>query len=103
MRRIAALVVLAAASLALPAAAAQEPAQPAVSIRLVAAPEARRDDPLARVYIVDHVQPGDRIERKVAVGYQNDTKPIEVELYVAPADVEDGAFQFGSRGEESDL
>jgi hypothetical protein len=84
-----------------PAAAAQDDGGN-VSIRLLDAPSDREDDPRARVYIVDHLNPGDGISRRIEVG-NTTAEPIEVELYAASARVEDGQFTFGEARDENEL
>ena len=60
-------------------------------VRLAEVPSDRKDDPRANQYIVDHVAPGERLQRKVAL--KNDTSdPMQVKLYLGGARVEDGAF-----------
>ena len=73
-----------------------------VGIRLVDAPEDRRDDPRARTYIVDHLNPGDRIVRHVEV---SNTTPneTEIQVYIAAAEVEGGEFSFLEGRAENDL
>ncbi|QWZ07370.1 hypothetical protein KRR39_18200 [Nocardioides panacis] len=62
-----------------------------IGIRLVDAPVATRDDPRARVYIIDHVKPGARIERRIEVS--NDTgAPTDVAVYPAAAQIAKGSF-----------
>ena len=62
-----------------------------VGVRLVDVPAGAVDDPRARLYIVDHVSPGTRIQRRVEV-----TSTVEVvtpvELYAAGASVANGSF-----------
>lgn len=73
-----------------------------IGIRLVDAPEDRRDDPRAQIYIVDHLNQGETITRRIEV--QNTTaSDADVQLYVAAADVEDGVFTFGEGRAENDL
>jgi len=73
-----------------------------IGIRLVDAPEDRRDDPRAQIYIVDHLSQGTTITRRVEV--QNTTpNDAEVQLYVAAADVNDGVFEFGEGRAENEL
>ena len=60
-------------------------------LRLVEVPTARKDDPRANQYIVDHVAPGTTIRRRIEV--KNDTtSPFTAKLYVGGARVVDGAF-----------
>jgi hypothetical protein len=62
-----------------------------IGIRLVDAPVATRDNPRARVYIIDHVAPGTRIERRIEVS--NDTgKPAQVVVYSGAAEIRGGSF-----------
>ena len=97
------LVLLSAVLLGLVApAAAGAQADRGLSIRLLDAPSDRRDDSRARIYIVDHLRQGDRIERRVELG--NDTaEPLDVHLYAAAATVDDGQFRFGEGRAENDL
>ncbi|GAA2128745.1 hypothetical protein [Nocardioides bigeumensis] len=95
MRRLLILIALV-AGLLLPAAGAigSSPLQPdpaGVGIRLVDAPVATRDDPRARVYIIDHVHPGTTIERRIEVS--NDTgKASAIAVYAAAAEIKAGSF-----------
>lgn len=68
-----------------------------IGIRLVDAPVATRDNPRARVYIIDHVTPGTTIERRIEVS--NDTgKRTDVAVYPAAAEIAKGSF-VGLEGE----
>ena len=74
------------------AAATPAPAQPAdgtahLSIKLLDAPTSRRDDPRARLYIVDHLNPGQTIHRRVQVTNDSGT-PRAIELYPAAATIQ---------------
>jgi hypothetical protein len=95
MRRLLFLIALV-AGLLLPATGAigSSPAQAdhtGLGIRLVDAPVATRDDPRARVYIVDHVKPGTTIQRRIEVS--NDTgKTTAVAVYPAAAAIQGGSF-----------
>ncbi|MEV0391550.1 hypothetical protein [Polymorphospora rubra] len=62
-----------------------------IGIRLLEAPVDRRDDPRARVYVIDHLNPGTSIERRIEVA-NNAPTPRTVELYPAGAAIEDDAF-----------
>lgn len=65
--------------------------QPGLGIRLLDAPVARKDDPRAQVYIVDHVAPGAVFSRRIEVS--NGTgRDIAVRLYSRPAQIEGGSF-----------
>ena len=96
MRRLLILIALVAGTLS-PAAGAfgtlttaqSEPT--GIGIRLVDAPVATRDDPRARIYIIDHVTPGTTIERRIEVS--NDTgKRTDVAVYPAAAVITRGSF-----------
>jgi hypothetical protein len=68
-----------------------------IGLRLVDAPAAARDDPRARLYIVDHLAPGAVIERRIEVS--NTTGSAEsIVLYAAAASIDDGLF-VGAQGE----
>ena len=84
------IVIPVTGALGTPAAAA--PAEPTgIGVRLVDAPVATRDDPRARVYIIDHVKPGTTIERRIEVS--NDTgTPTDVAVYPAAAELRGGSF-----------
>lgn len=48
-------------------------------------------DPRSAYYVVDHVAPGGRIERAIALGNSSD-RDVEVALYIGDAEVADGRF-----------
>jgi hypothetical protein len=99
MRRLLTLIALVAGTL-LPAAGAfaapvtttpDNSDHTGIGIRLVDAPVATRDDPRARVYIIDHVRPGTTIERRIEVA--NDTGAgTDVAVYPAAAAIKNGSF-----------
>ena len=60
-------------------------------MQLLDAPVTARDDPRARLYIVDHVAPGGVVERRVKVT-NSTTSAIDVALYPAAATIRKGAF-----------
>ncbi len=64
---------------------------PGIGIRLLDAPVATRDDPRARVYIVDHLAPGAVIERRIEVS-NTTPQPQQVALYAAAATIDGGSF-----------
>ncbi|MDH2390557.1 peptidase [Streptomyces sp. HNM0663] len=72
-----------------------------VGIRLVDAPVSRRDDERAHRYIIDHVEPGRQIRRRIAVTNLSDTRQ-RVRLYAAAAAVHQEGFTFapGRTGNE---
>lgn len=70
---------------------AQQPERTGLGIRLIDAPVARKDDPRALVFIIDHVAAGTRFSRRFEV--KNDTgRPIVANLYVASASIASGGF-----------
>jgi hypothetical protein len=93
---ISALLGLGAAqpAIAQPAASARTADQPAgsVGIRLVDIPAATADDPRTREYVVDHLQPGVTIQRRVEISNTTDAA-LTVSVYGAAANIEDAAFQ----------
>ena len=62
-----------------------------IGVRLVDVPFDARDDPRARIYIVDHLAPGTVIKRRIEVT-NTTVSPRRVALYAAAATVSDGAF-----------
>lgn len=91
-RSVATFAILLAASVcgASPSTAATGVA-PGLGIRLVDAPVALQDDPRARVYIIDHVHPGETFTRHVDVTNGTATT-AHVLLYPDAADVNGGSF-----------
>ncbi|MEU7753915.1 hypothetical protein [Micromonospora sp. NPDC049171] len=81
----------------------QEPAdEAAISIRMVDIPASRVQDPRARVYIVDHLNPGTTINRRVEVrNTSGETQKIE--FYSGAASIEDNAFTVPEGREGNDL
>lgn len=73
-----------------------------LGIRLVDAPVERRDDPRAARSIIDHLQPGDVIERRIELISTLDAD-LEVPLYVGAARIEDGSFLPAGREDEGNL
>ena len=67
-----------------------------IGLRLVEAPVAAKDDPRARIYIVDHLAPGTVIERRVEVSNSTSSQH-RVALYSSAASIEDGVF-IGAEG-----
>lgn len=62
-----------------------------VGLRLAEAPSERRDDPRTRIYVIDHVNPGRTITRRLLVSNDTD-EPTRLRLYVGSARVESGGF-----------
>lgn len=63
-----------------------------VGIKLLEVPVELADDPRAQVYIIDHVNPGDRIERRVQVS-NNTGRRLSIELYPGAAEISDARFK----------
>lgn len=62
-----------------------------VGVRLLEAPTNRKGDPRARIYIVDHLHPGDTITRHM--GVVNDSSGAKtIALYAGAATLSNGAF-----------
>jgi hypothetical protein len=73
-----------------------------LGIQLLEAPVSERDDPRARVYVIDHVRAGASFSRRL--GITNDTaNPMHTELYVAPAAIDGGSFIVGARTDKGEL
>ena len=82
------MLVLTAA--AVPPASAED-ATGGIGLRLVEAPVTAKDDPRARIYIVDHLAPGTVIERRVEVS-NSTSSSHRVVLYPSAAAIADGVF-----------
>ena len=84
-------LLFAAASVVSPAPATALEGPEGIGLRLVEAPVTAKDDPRARIYIVDHLAPGTVIERRVEVSNSTSTSH-QVALYSSAATIEDGVF-----------
>jgi hypothetical protein len=62
-----------------------------IGIQLAEAPTSRRDDPRARLYIVDHVKPGATVLRKVKVSNKSGSAQT-VTVYSSGAEIREGEF-----------
>lgn len=62
-----------------------------IGVRLLDAPAGRRDDPRARLYIVDHLAPGTTIERRIEVS-NSTSQAADISVYAGAAAIEDGTF-----------
>ncbi|MET7712290.1 peptidase [Streptomyces sp. NPDC005407] len=71
-------------------------------LRLLDAPVARRDDPRAYTSIVDHLNPGATIDRRVEVGNKS-PNPLRVSLYAAAASIKDHTFTFAADRTQNEL
>lgn len=81
-----------AAPLVAPRAEAEASSSTGVGIRLLDVPTDTLDDPRAQSYIVDHVEPGDTIERRIEVA-NSSSAPQTVRIYTGAARIVDGSFQ----------
>ncbi len=62
-----------------------------IGLRLVDVPVADRDDPRARVYIVDHLAPGAIIHRRIEISNSSPSR-LHVALYSAATTIAPGSF-----------
>ncbi|WP_042391241.1 hypothetical protein [Streptacidiphilus melanogenes] len=74
----------------------------AIGIKLLDAPENRRADPRAQAYIIDHLAPGQTIERRVEVTNEAPT-PMHVDVYTAAATIGQGKFTFAPQHTPNEL
>jgi hypothetical protein len=97
------LVVLTGLVSAVPAGtAAPLPVPAGIGIRLLEAPVARRHDPRARIYIVDHVAPGSTIQRRLSV--ENTTaEKLHIKMYAGGADIGHDRFLFPEETKPTEL
>jgi hypothetical protein len=99
MRRLPAALVLAAVVLtaaAGPAAAStfsRRPVQGRVGVRLLTAPVSERANPLARLYIIDHLAPGATLRSKMQVANMSKSA-VWLNVYAAAATIGHGQFMF---------
>jgi hypothetical protein len=92
LARLLALVALAPLLvIAQPAHAADAPVGPGLGIRLLEAPVNLKNDPRARIYIVDAVHPGARFTRRFEVTNGTDA-PLPLQLYAGAAEVTAGSW-----------
>jgi hypothetical protein len=98
------LVLVAAAGLALAGPAAAAPADDGqLGVRLLEASVVRKDDPRARMYVVDSVKPGTTITRRIEVSHLTGDERVVADVYPGPADVRGGRFLFGPEGAANEL
>ncbi|MEU6072124.1 peptidase [Streptomyces sp. NPDC047082] len=81
-------------AVAIPAMPALDSGPGRFGVRLVDVPVARRNDPRARIYVVDHLKPGMTIKRRIEVSNKSQS-PLRIDLYAASALIKDGRFLFG--------
>lgn len=73
-----------------------------VGIRLVDIPAATADDPRTHEYIVDHVQPGETITRRIEVS-NTTAANLDVTVYAGPATIQGDAFHGAQGRTQSEL
>ena len=73
-----------------------------IGIRLLEAPSHLRDDPRARVYIIDHLAQGETIHRRIEVSSGLDHAE-RLSLYAAGAAIGGGRFRFFPRRSQDEL
>ncbi|MGI5193077.1 peptidase [Streptomyces sp. CA-288835] len=71
-------------------------------LRLLEAPVIRRDDPRAYTSIVDHLNPGTTIERRVEVSNKS-AVPLRIDLYAAAASIRKRTFTFAAGRTQNEL
>lgn len=67
------------------------PAPGVIGVRLLDAPVSRADDPRALIYIVDHLNPGEVIHRRIQIS-NTTPDPASVSVYEAAAQISGGVF-----------
>jgi hypothetical protein len=73
-----------------------------IGVRLLEAPAARRHDPRAEMYIVDHAAPGTTIKRRIQVTSSLPTRQ-HIALYAAAAGIERARFTFAAGSTANEL
>ncbi|GIH24965.1 hypothetical protein Aph01nite_32750 [Acrocarpospora phusangensis] len=73
-----------------------------IGIRLMDAPEVRRHDPRARIYIVDHLEPGTTIRRRLQLT-STSPRPQRLHLYAGAAAVQKDRFVFEADRKPNEL
>ncbi len=74
-----------------------------IGIRLVDVTADLADDPRAQTYIIDHLNPGVSITRKIAINNFSATEPETVNVYAGSAKIDDGSFIGEDESVENDL
>ena len=77
-------------------------ARASFGIQLLDAPVSGRDDPRASRYIVDHVNPGATIQRRIKVVNKSAT-PLSIDLYAGAASIDGERFQVAAQGARDEL
>lgn len=71
---------------------AVSPCQDSIGVGIVDVPEQRQSDPRARTYVIDHVEPGARFERRIRV-CNGTSAPVQVQVYAGAATIESDSFR----------
>jgi CheY-like chemotaxis protein len=95
-------VVAAPAAASSPAPRILPAATGSIGIRLVDAPVGAKDDPRARVYIVDHLNPGTVITRRIEIS-NTTASTARIALYPSAASIDQGSFLGGAGHTVNDL
>ncbi|MFF3454057.1 peptidase [Streptomyces sp. NPDC002730] len=90
------------APVGVPSAAAAEAEPEFFGIRLLEVPVARRADPRARTYIVDHLHPGVTIQRRIEISNKSSV-PRHIDLYAAAASIANNGFTFAPKRTANEL
>jgi hypothetical protein len=77
------------------AASAHPPKLGSIGIRLMNAPVSERANPLARIYIIDHLAPGTTIHRRIQV-VNASRSAVHLTVYPAAASIAHGQFLFAA-------
>lgn len=95
-------IIVASIAMLIPLPAGAQSPDGQIGVRLLDAPVGRKDDPRARLYIVDHLAPGTTIDRRIEVtsGLDDTTR---VSLYAAGAEIRDGTFTFFDARRQNDV
>ncbi|MFP5218820.1 MAG: peptidase [Actinomycetes bacterium] len=96
------LLTTATAAVASSSSSSASPRSAGLGLRLVDAPEARRDDPRAQIYIVDHIAPGTTISRRVEA-INGTAGLLSPALYAGTAEIRNGTFAPSERGVQGDV
>lgn len=78
------------------------PAPGVIGVRLLDAPVSRADDPRALIYIVDHLNPGAVIQRRIQIS-NTTADTTSVSIYEAAAQIDDGVFSGAPDRTDNDL
>jgi hypothetical protein len=91
MRRLIGCILLTVGALAPTVGVSAQAKAGSIELRLLNAPSSRRNDPRARMYIIDHVHPGTSISRQLGI-LNHSANTVRVALYSGAADLAGGEF-----------